>query len=123
MDTVIQLKRPADYKPEEGMLAELRFEKGRNYFPDDPLIALTVQALDSAGNKLIWTYATLEATHYDQICDLYNTGMTPSEIREDLGLDRTTVYRHLRQARQDGDLDRAAEARFDASKRKRNGSR
>ena len=78
LDTVIKLKRPADYMPDQGAVFEIHFEKSRGFTGDDAKpIEASLQA-DRRGN-LTWVYKSLELSTYERCCNLANdlaSGMT-----------------------------------------------
>ncbi len=103
LDTVIKLKRPADYMPDQGAVFEIHFEKSRGFTGDDAKpIEASLQA-DRRGN-LTWVYKSLELSTYERCCNLANEGLSQKEISIELGLDKSNVSRHIRKAREAGDV-------------------
>jgi len=103
LDTVIGLRHPASYDPEQGAVFEVHFEKSRGFSGDDakPFEA-RLQADERSG--LIWTHRTIEESTYDQVCKLANEGLTQKEISQELGLHKSSVSRHIKRGRTDGNI-------------------
>ena len=57
--------------------------------------------VDAAG-KPIWTWRTLEDSTYDRVVYLANDGLKPGEIAAELEVNKSTVSRHLRRAKEAG---------------------
>ena len=101
LDTVIKLKRPADYLPDQGAVFEIHFEKSRGFTGDDAKpIEASLQA-DHRGN-LTWAYRSLEISTYERCCSLANEGLSQKEISIELEVNKSTVSRHIRKAREAG---------------------
>lgn len=94
LDTVIALRRPSDYRPDQGARFEVHIEKGRSLFGKD---ANPVEAQLTLGvnGKPTWTMRDLEATQETQISELAGLGMKPAEIAQEVGVSRATVYRRM----------------------------
>ena len=102
LDTVIKLKRPADYLPDQGAVFEVHFEKSRGFTGDD---AKPFEARLETDERLrmVWTYKTLELSTYERCRDLAKEGLSQKEISMELSINKSTVSRHLRKARDNGD--------------------
>ena len=101
LDTSILLKRPADYKPNEGARFEIHFEKARALFGAD--VTPVEAKLDSdATGKQTWTTRTVTAAADSQMIELAELGLAQAEIARELGCNRSTVLRALRKAEQEG---------------------
>lgn len=97
LDTVIKLKHPAQYEPEEGAKFEVHFEKSRGFYGDE---AKSVTAwLDQAG---FWNHRDLTESTFDQVVNLHREDLTPGEIAAELEINKSTVSRHLKKARHAG---------------------
>jgi putative DNA primase/helicase len=103
LDTSIALKRPPDYSPDQGAVFEVHFQKSRGFTGDDAQPLEASLTVDERGRQ-IWSYRSLEASTYDRCCDLANEGLKNHEIAVELGLNKSSVSRHLKKARQDGDI-------------------
>jgi len=98
MDTVISLKKPADYKQQDGASFEVHFEKNRGLYGDDvnPFeVRLTSNTSVEGNKKFVWTWKSLEASTFEKVCSLKNEGMTQSEIAEELDINKSTVSRYV----------------------------
>ena len=94
LDTVIALRRPSDYRQEEGARFEVHIDKGRSLFGKD---ATPFEALLSteANGKPAWSIRDLEVNQHNQIAELSSLGMKASEIAQELGISRSTVFRRM----------------------------
>jgi hypothetical protein len=99
LDTVIALKRPSDYTPENGAAFEVHFEKARGVFGDS-VASFTAQLTSSPAGGYAWETATLEESTFDKVVALSKEGLKPFEIATELEINKSTVSRHLQRARQ-----------------------
>ncbi len=104
LDTVIALRRPPDYSPNQGAVFELHFEKSRGFAGAD---ADAIQLmLNENGGSLSWETTTVERTTYEKVIALTNeNGLTPQQIAEELRINKSTVSRHLKNAKAEGKLN------------------
>lgn len=95
--TVINLKRPGDYKPNEGARVEVHFEKSRGVYGDGvkPFEAMLTTGIDG---RQIWTVKDLEESTTDKIAKLLEEGLTQNEIAEELKISKGTVSKHKKKA-------------------------
>lgn len=100
LDTVISLRRPADYDASEGAKFELHFEKCRNLTGDDAL-PLEVE-LCSDDNKITWKYKPASDAILDRIQALAEDGATRQEIAIETGLSRFQLGRLITKANESG---------------------
>ncbi len=103
LDTVIGLRRPAEYNPEDGAVFEVHFEKSRGFIGDDAKPFEARLMLNERGH-LIWTHRSLETTTYERVCRLIDEGLTQKEVAMELGINKSNVSRHAKQGRQSGDI-------------------
>ena len=104
LDTVIALKKPADYKQQDGACFEVHFEKNRGLYGDDvkPFeVRLASNTSVDGKNKFAWTWKSLEASTFEKVCRLINEGMTQSEIVEELKINKSTVSRHVNRGKKE----------------------
>lgn len=96
LDTVINLRNPPDYDPSEGARFEVRYEKSRGFHGDDakPFLAEFTQ------NG--WQQKDHEDSTVDQVIALLNDGLTQAEIARVLDLNRSTVSRAAKAAKEAG---------------------
>ena len=100
LDAVIKLKRPADYDPKNGAVFILEFTKARNLSGD----AAQSLELTLAGDQsqVHWICKTVEQSTFDSVVALSKEGISQIEIAEELKVNKSTVSRHLRSAREQG---------------------
>ncbi len=101
LDTVIALRRPADYKPEAGAVFEVHFEKARGIHGDSVAPFEARLATDAEGKQL-WTMRTLEDTTRERVAALLKDGLTQHDIADELGLAKSTVSHHAKNLRESG---------------------
>jgi putative DNA primase/helicase len=95
LDTVIQLKRPKDYEPEDGARFEVHFTKHRGFTGEDaaPIDAkLTTDGLGRAR----WEVSNLGDKIASDIRDLKAEGLSIREIATRLGISKGKVERRLK---------------------------
>ncbi len=101
LDTVLSLKRPKDYRPEEGARFEVHYEKHRGFYGDDakPFEAKLTTELDG---RLTWTTKDLEQSLMERVADLLNDGIPQSEIAEMVGTSKGNVSKLKKKAQAQG---------------------
>lgn len=106
LDSVISLSRPKDYDPKQGAVFVAEFTKARNLTGGD---AESLEfRLGGDENRATWTWCTAEGSTYERIVQLTQEGLKPAEICAELEINKSTVSRHLRKAREIGDLSEEA---------------
>lgn len=109
LDTVIALRRPSDYTPQDGASFEVHFEKARMLHGETvaPFEARLAQDQEGRG---VWTMQDLTESTFERVVTLSNDGLRPGEIAEELGIHKSRVSRHLKRAREEGRIgaDRSA---------------
>jgi AAA domain/Bifunctional DNA primase/polymerase, N-terminal len=103
LDTVIALKRPADYRASDGARFEVHFEKNRGFYgaEAEPFEA----ALTDEDGRLRWTIKSIEERTTERVAALLGEGMTQRDVAKKLGVGVGTVSRHAKKARGRGLLD------------------
>lgn len=101
LDTVILLKRPTDYTPEQGARFEVHFEKARGIHGED-VQPIEARLITDADGRLTWSTQTLDDTLKDRITTMLQDGMSQADIARDLGVNRSTVCRWAKHAKQAG---------------------
>lgn len=96
LDTVITLKRPAEYEASEGARFDLLFEKARN-LTGDAAAPLEV-ALTSEGNRIRWDWKSAENAIIDRIAEMVDEGSSRRDIETELGLSRFQLGRLVKAA-------------------------
>lgn len=103
LDTVIALRRPPDYSPQDGASFEVHFEKARQLH-GDVVKPFEAKLATEAGGRSIWTTRDLDDSTFERVIALHGDGLKPREIAEELGVHRSQVSRHLKRAREEGRL-------------------
>jgi hypothetical protein len=102
LDTVLQLKRPEDYQPDQGARFEVHLTKARGVHGDD---ALPFEAkLETRDGKAVWTMRELRDVQADLVEEMTKDGMTVREIGDELGIGKSTVSRIQNKLRAEGRL-------------------
>ena len=88
LDTVVALRRPADYRPDEGARFEVHFEKSRGFHGADakPFEA----SLSDPGG---WTTRDLADADLARVMAFESQSMSVRDIAEELGMTKSTVSR------------------------------
>ena len=92
LDTVIALRRPSDYEPEQGARFEVHLEKARGILGADtaPFEARLVKA---EGGGVTWAIADLKDAQRDRAEELLAEGMSVRDIAEETGMSKSAVHR------------------------------
>ena len=98
LDTVISLKRPADYDARQGAVFELHFEKARNLTGEDAE-SLQIE-MQTSEDTIHWCWGTADASTLGQIEQLINDGASRKEIEDETGLSRFQLKRLVDNANQ-----------------------
>jgi putative DNA primase/helicase len=102
LDVVIGLSRPKDYEPSQGAVFISEFTKARN-LSGEGAESIELQ-LGGSDDRATWTYRTVESSTYDRVVALAKEGLSQSEIANELELNKSNVSRHMRKARELGDV-------------------
>jgi hypothetical protein len=108
LDVVIGLSRPTDYEPSQGAVFVAEFTKARNLAGEDAE-SLELK-LGGTDDKATWTWQTVEGSTYERVIALAKEGLKPGEIAAELEVNKSTISRHLRKARELGDLPHEAKS-------------
>ena len=100
LDTVISLKHAKDYNPKEGASFELHFEKSRGFY-DKAAEPMTCKLVTSNGHSQ-WEVSALEESTYQKVVRLKKENLSPKDIAEELDINKSTVSRHLKRAKEEG---------------------
>ena len=105
LDTVIGLRQPEDYRPQEGARVEIHIEKSRGHIGDagKPFEASLVSTPDRQG--LMWTNRNVRASHLDEAAALFRNGCTVRAVAAQLGIDKSSAGRLRQRAQVEGLLD------------------
>lgn len=94
LDTVMALRRPSDYEPQEGARFEIHFEKSRGFTGDDAQ-AIEAQLVSNALGLAEWKAEPLEDKLTTQVSELRDGGMSVRQIAKELSVSKSTVQRRL----------------------------
>jgi len=100
LNVVLNLKHPADYTADMGAFFEVHFEKGRELFGESTKSFLA--KLVSSGNVHQWEITDLEKSVFDQVVKMAQVDMSMVDIANELGVNKSTVSRHLKRAKEEG---------------------
>ncbi len=100
LDSIIALKHPKDYDPSQGARFEVHFEKSRGFYGEQAQSLLV--NLKQYEGKQVWEYTTLAQSTYQQVIDLMLEKYSQKEIADELGLNKSTVSRHVNRAKKEG---------------------
>jgi hypothetical protein len=92
LDTVITLKHPADYNPNEGLRCEVHFEKTRSML-GDAAKPFEVRMEGGPDGRAVWTCQDLEDAKAQQAAVLFSSGMSVRDVAEELGVSKSTAQR------------------------------
>src|SRR6478672_7663390 len=79
LDTVIALRRPEDYSPEQGARFEIHFEKLRNRVEGDGAVPFEAR-IENIGKGIGWSSQDLKPPLVMQAAELFGDGMTVREV-------------------------------------------
>ena len=95
LDTVLNLKKPPFYNPEDGANFEVHFKKNRSLHGND--VKAFQAHLQTDDNEVqSWEISSLDDDKDEQIVSLINQGLNQSAIAKKLGIDKSTVSRRIK---------------------------
>jgi putative DNA primase/helicase len=112
LDTVIALRRPQNYSPEEGARFEVHFEKLRQLAGEGalPFEASVESLVSETGHPGIqWVSRDLEPPIFEQAVALFEAGRTVRQVAAAVGVSRTEAGRLRQRALAEGLLDSGGE--------------
>jgi hypothetical protein len=92
LDTVIALRHSRSYRPNEGLQAELHFEKTR-HFHGKGAEPFEVEYRAGSDGVCQWVTRDLGASGYEKAAMLFAEGCDVLAVKEELDLSRATAYR------------------------------
>jgi hypothetical protein len=101
LDVSINLRHPADYSPENGAQFLVKFEKSRGLYGKDVREIEATLAQDANGTQA-WSWREAEGATQDRVIELAKLDMNVTEIAAELGVNKSTVSRALKKAREHG---------------------
>ena len=96
LDTVIALRRPEDYSPEQGARFEVHFEKLRNWVDGDgamPFEAKLESFGADQGEGVRWSSRERSPPVLKQVAELFQDGLTVREVAAALKMSKTEAGR------------------------------
>lgn len=104
LDTVIALRRPEDYSPEQGARFEVHFEKLRNRIDSKGAVAFEAQLEPTdAGDGIRWIAHDRRPSILKQASELFGEGLSVRQVAGALSISKTEAGR-LRLRAADGGL-------------------
>ncbi len=95
LDTVIQLRRPKDYEPEDGARFEVHFTKHRGFTGEDAAPVEAKLTTDGLG-RARWEVINLGDKLTEEIRELNVEGLSLRDIAKRLGISKGKVERRLK---------------------------
>jgi putative DNA primase/helicase len=102
LDTVIQLRRPEEYDPEEGARFEVHLTKARGVFGDDA--AVFEARLETRDGADFWSATTITDLAFERVMEMTRAGKSVRDIAEDVAISKSRVNRMQAKARAEGKL-------------------
>jgi putative DNA primase/helicase len=108
LDSVISLRRPSDYSPEQGARFEVHFEKTRGFYGDEaqPFEA-KYEVRDGAA---VWMRTEIVDAERARVVAALRDGMSIREAADELGIHKSKVERLRRKAIEAGEFGAVSEA-------------
>ena len=98
MDSVVSLKHPEDYQPQEGARFEVHIKKSRNVAGD--VIAPFEAQLRQDGDSFLWSQSPIHDPQREEVRELAEKGKSVRAIALETGLSRSKVHRLLQKEQQ-----------------------
>ncbi|MGC1686157.1 MAG: AAA family ATPase [Candidatus Acidiferrales bacterium] len=95
LDTVIALKHPVDYRPNDGLRCEVHFEKTRSMF-GEAAMPFEVQMESGPDGRAVWTCRDLEDAKKLKAAGLFAVRTSVRDVAQQLGISKSEAGR-LRQ--------------------------
>jgi len=96
LDTVIALRRPEDYAPNEGARFEVHFEKLRDRIEGDAAASFEARLESNLGRdseQVCWSARPLKPPLMKQAAGLFENGMSVREVAAELRISKTEAGR------------------------------
>jgi putative DNA primase/helicase len=101
LDTVIALRRPEDYSPEQGARFEIHFEKLRNRVEGAGAVPFEAR-VENVGDGIRWSSSDLKPPMLMQAAELFADGLTVREVASALRISKSEAGRLRQRAMADG---------------------
>jgi putative DNA primase/helicase len=92
LDSVLTLRHPSDYSPEEGLRCEIHFEKTRGFVGEDAK-PIQVRMELSADGKASWTVEDAQKNKDERAIELLNLGLSVRDVADEVGISKSKVQR------------------------------
>lgn len=97
LDTVIALRYPGDYSPDQGATFEVHFEKSRGIYGEDTKPFEAKLTTTPEGDQ-VWTTKNLEQSTAEKVAKLLNDGIPQKEISDMLVISKGAVSKAKKRA-------------------------
>lgn len=101
LDTVIALRLPSDYSPDQGARFEVHFEKSRALHGED-VAPVEVALSTGPDGKQTWTRRSVSDGMDVSLLEMMEMGLTQHDAAKELGVNRSTVIRSLKRLQAEG---------------------
>jgi putative DNA primase/helicase len=102
LDTVIALRRPEDYSPEQGARFEIHFEKLRNRVDGDGAIPFEASVTANGQEGIHWSSRDLTPAILKRATELFADGLTVREVAATLRISKSEAGRLRLRALEEG---------------------
>ncbi|MBI9080459.1 MAG: AAA family ATPase [Pseudodesulfovibrio sp.] len=99
LETVIALRKPSDYNPEQGARLEVHFEKARGFAGDDSKAFCAQLATNEEGGTF-WEVSNYHNKQLEAVTELMEAGLSVRAIADELEIPKTTAHRLMKQAKE-----------------------
>lgn len=110
LDTVIAMRKPADYEAEEGARFEVHFEKARSLFGND-IAPFEAWLKTTSRGVQAWAVRPVTEASDERILECLELGMSAAEVTDETGVSRTTFYRRKKELTESGQFKPKGKAR------------
>lgn len=101
LDTVISLKSLPDHDAKDGAKFQVLFSKSRGFCGDDAA-SMEVALTTNADKQQVWVFETMEDSTFNRVVELFKSDLSQADIARELDVNRSTVSRHIKRAKQEG---------------------
>lgn len=103
LDFVIRLQRPASKKNDPRLCAEVSLEKIRGECKEPRWMAPFEVALDTTDGAATWLMRPAQDAQLEAAFRMFDDGMKPSDIFQELGISRSTAFRYKKRHTENSD--------------------
>lgn len=101
LDTVIALRRPTDYTPDQGARFEIHFEKARAMYGED-VTPMEASLQTGPDGRQQWAMRSAADGIDVALLEMMELGLSQGEAARELGVHRSTVIRNLNRMKDEG---------------------